>query len=104
MLVASDDESTILNRGLGSVASGRRAWPVSPPSLEERPLPADKLALAGAQLVGGVEVTLVSAVPLKRHQVLVVEHQVGAFVESGEDVKRIVQLRRQPPRFWVSGG
>jgi hypothetical protein len=50
--------------------------------------------LALGELVGGVEVVGEVGVAEELEEVFVVEHQVGAFVEAGEDVQGGVQLAR----------
>ena len=47
---------------------------------------------------------LVGGVPLEHHQRLVVEDEIGPFVEGGEDAEGLVELQREAARLDVTGG
>ena len=62
---------------------------------------AEIFALAGTESVGRIEVVLEFDVTFEHHQLLVIQHQVGALVERREHAQGAVELLGEAP---VVGG
>ena len=60
--------------------------------------------LALAQGIVGIEMRVVSLMSLERHQLLVVENQVGALVEGRQYAHRIIELGGQPDGLGIALG
>src|SRR3984957_1425245 len=84
-------------------ASSDGLRPVAVPSLEQLELILGIALLARRQCVGRAEMQLVFGIALEHHQVLVEEHEVGSFIERGQDAERALELVRLPSRFHISG-
>jgi hypothetical protein len=63
----------------------RFAFPVGPPTAEEGVLAVEELLLGRRKLVVGINLVLVGGVSFENHELFVVEDEVRAFVEGGED-------------------
>ena len=81
----------------------RLSRPVVPPLLEEFQLRFGKVHLTGREPIGFIEVQFVVRVAEQHEQILVVQHQVRPFVETGQLGESIFQFSRQSPGFDVTG-
>ena len=73
--------------------------PLGPPRFELGPLLLQKGPLALTEGIGRVEVMFVGGMPFENHQSLVIENQIGSFIEGGEDSQRSVEFGSQASRL-----
>src|SRR5450830_79789 len=88
--------------GVSSAILLRR--PVGVPLAEQRVLAFGITTLGLAEAIGFVEVQGVAALTVEHHQVLVIQHQIVAFVEGREHRQRGFQLQCLATRLGIALG